>query len=449
MSILDDIFSKVIYSEISPLFDELESIFQTLMANYALDVNEEISDEVLFRLLDEQQRRWDEKIFQREKEWNTYFGLSREIYQHIENSHINGNNEDKNENLNVFIGRLEPLRRWIYEAERHYSLLGILYHRQRMTQLRNVIELYQKDVSKDILTLRHLFEQGLKRVNVDADRYMEYVFDIAESRNAESYSILPFLSFVQPEGHTRFREENINWVTDRSEATRIEELLSRNLKYSDLARRKHTTIGNPVEILDSYEVHFPRYGGKNIKGRFHLQGNMNGFIGTRRGKENTIVVGFAGTEPLSPKNWWTDARQYFGYLDPVYVQAAALVNAVWMGKRHKAGFEDSPIIVCGHSLGGGLMQYAVASMNKEDISGYGYNSAGLSSKNVNRLDPIEYDKIFHLYQPIDVVFTLSSCKQLGKSVKMGTVVTSRFKAHCLDTMRRNLRTHGNDVAKLV
>lgn len=95
------------------------------------------------------------------------------------------------------------------------------------------------------------------------------------------------------------------------------------------------------------------------------------------------------------------------------------------------------------------MQYAVASMNKEDITGYGYNSAGLSSKNVNRLDPIEYDKIFHLYQPNDVVFTLSSCKQLGKSVKMGTVVTNRCKAHCLDTMRRNLRTHGNDVAKLV
>ena len=252
-----------------------------------------------------------------------------------------------------------------------------------------------------------------------------------------------------PEEYTSYREENIKWVTDRREATRIEELLSRNLKYADLARRKHTTTGNPVEVLDSYEVHFPRYGGKNIKGRFRLQGNMNGFIGTRRDKDNTIVVGFAGTEPSSPKNWWTDLRQFLGYLDPVCIQADGLVNAVWMGKQHKAGYEKSPIIVCGHSLGGGLMQYAVALMNKEDITGYGYNSAGLSPKNANRLDPIDYDRIFHLYLPNDFVFKLSSCKQLGKSVKMDKVVTSRCKAHCLGTMRANLKTHGNDVAKLV
>lgn len=167
-----------------------------------------------------------------------------------------------------------------------------------------------------------------------------------------------------------------------------------------------------------------------------------------RDESNTIIVGFAGTEPLSPKNWWTDARQFLGYLDPVYVQAVGLVNAVWMGKRHKDGYKESPIIVCGHSLGGGLMQYSVAWMNKDDISGYGYNSAGLSSKNVNRLAPIEYNRIFHLYQPNDFVFQLSSCKQLGKSVKMDKVENSRCKAHCLDTMRSNLRTHRHDVAKL-
>ena len=443
MSVLQDIFENVRYEEISPLFDEMESMFLSLTDGYRLDLSEEVTDSGIYQRMEQLLTRWEENVQRRSRDFDVYFELSRDIYRHIERSYINSREERQRE----LFEDLESLSQWIYDNH-DFSLGGLLYHSQRMTQLRRIIELYQKDASKNILTLRHLFEQGLKRVRVKADRYMEYVFDIAESRNTMNYSILSFLSFVQPEGHTRFREENINWVTDRSEATRIEELLSRNLKYADLARRKHTTIGNPVEILDSYEIHFPRYGGKNIKGRFHLQGNMNGFIGTRRGKENTIVVGFAGTEPLSPKNWWTDARQYFGYLDPVYVQAAALVNAVWMGKRHKAGFEDSPIIVCGHSLGGGLMQYAVASMNKEDITGYGYNSAGLSSKNVNRLDPIEYDKIFHLYQPNDVVFTLSSCKQLGKSVKMGTVVTSRCKAHCLDTMRRNLRAHRREIAKL-
>ena len=148
------------------------------ISDYSLDIKEDVSDEDLFHLLGEQQKRWDENVYQREREWNAYFGLSREIYQHIENSHINGDNEDKNEKLNVIIGKLEPLRRWIYEAERHYSLLGILYHSQRMIQLRNVVELYQKDAPKDILTLRHLFEQGLKRGDVDADRYIEMVFNL-------------------------------------------------------------------------------------------------------------------------------------------------------------------------------------------------------------------------------------------------------------------------------
>lgn len=68
MSILNELFSHIIYSEISPLFDEMESIFQSLMADYALDIKEEISDEELFHLLDEQQRRWDENIYQRERE---------------------------------------------------------------------------------------------------------------------------------------------------------------------------------------------------------------------------------------------------------------------------------------------------------------------------------------------------------------------------------------------
>ena len=448
MSILDDIFSKVIYSEISPLFDETESIFQSLMADYALDVNEEISDEVLFRLLDEQQRRWDENIFQREKEWNAYFDLSREIYQHIENSHINGNNEDKNENLNVIIGRLKPLRRWIYEAERHYSLLGILYHSQRMIQLRNVIELYQKDVPKDILTLQHLFEQGLKRVNVDADRYIDIVFSTRENRYIWSQSVLSFLT-SRPINFDGTYVDTIKWVKNAKEALAIEEALSANLKYADLARRKHPKKRFPVETLDSYKFHFNKYGAKDINGRFHLQRNMNGFVGCKRDEHHTIVIGFAGTEKYSPKNWWSDFRQFTGHLDPVYVQATGVLNAVWMGKRHKAGFQNAPIIVCGHSLGGGLMQYSVAWMDKPDISGYGYNSAGLSRENVDRLIPIDDSNIYHLYQPNDAVFTISSCTQLGRSVKLDTIVPGRCKAHELDTMRSNLRTHRNEVAKLV
>lgn len=444
MRLLNDIFSNVVFSEIDSLFDEMEKAFLLLVEGYELNMPEEATDNGIYQRMEELLNRWDENLPSRSRDLDVYFELSRDIYRQIESSYINSREEQQRK---LLVG-LEPLTQWIYES--HYPSFGwLLYHSQRMTQLRRLIELYQKNAPNRILTLRHLFEQGLKRRHVDADRYLEYVFDFDESRNIGNYSILSFLSNDQPDEYTRYCEENIKWVTDIREATRIEELLSRNLKYADLARRKHTTKGYPVEVLDSYEVHFPRYGGKNIKGRFRLQGNMNGFIGICKDESKTIVVGFAGTELSSLKNCWTDLRQFLGYLDPVYVQAAGLVNAVWMGKRHKAGFEKNPIIVSGHSLGGGLMQFAVASMNKEDITGYGYNSAGLSSKNVDRLDPIEFKGIFHLYQPCDVVFKLSSCKQLGKSVKMDKVVTSRCKAHCLDIMRRNLKTHRNDIATLI
>ena len=444
MGLLNDIFSNVVFSEIEPLFDEMEKAYLLLVEDYELNMPEEATNNGIYQRIEELLNRWDENIPSRSRDLDVYFELSRDIYRQIEESYVNKDGEQRQE----LIADLKPLREWIYTSNYH-SLGWVLYHSQRIDQLRRLTELYQKDAPKDILTLRHLFEQGLKRDRVDADRYLEYVYDVDESRNTGNYSILSFLSNGLPGEYIRYREENIKWVTDKREAKRIEELLARNIKYADLARRKHTTKGYPVEVLDSYEVHFPRYGGKNIKGRFRLQRNMNGFIGSRRDKENTIVVGFAGTEPSSPKNWWTDLRQFLGYLDPVYVQAEGLVNAVWMGKQHKAGYEDSPIIVCGHSLGGGLMQYAVALLNKEDITGYGYNSAGLSPKNANRLDPIEYDRIFHLYLPNDFVFKLSSCKQLGKSVKMDKVVTSRCKAHCLGTMRANLRTHKDDIATLL
>ena len=172
MSVLNELFSHIADSEVIPLFDEMESKLQSLMANYALDVNEKVSDEELYHLLGELQRKWDENFFQWEREWDTYFSLSKEIYQRLEKSHFNWNDVENAEKRRRIFGELELLRLWAYETDRP-SLLGILYHSQRMNQLRDDVELYQKDATKEMLTLRHLFEQGLKRMNVEADRYIE------------------------------------------------------------------------------------------------------------------------------------------------------------------------------------------------------------------------------------------------------------------------------------
>ena len=67
-----------------------------------------------------------------------------------------------------------------------------------------------------------------------------------------------------------------------------------------------------------------------IEGRFHLDINLNGYVGLD-GNGN-VILGFSGTEKDSWDNWKTDARQYFGSLDPVYVNAAMILDALWQEK---------------------------------------------------------------------------------------------------------------------
>ena len=174
---------------------------------------------------------------------------------------------------------------------------------------------------------------------------------------------------------------------------------------------------------------------------------MNGFVGSRD-SDKVIIVGFSGTELLSLKNWKTNVCQYFGRLDPVYVQAAGLVRSVWMGKRHRKDFKDLRVIVCGHSLGGGLMQYSVGAMNKDDIVGYGYNSAGLSKSNMCEFWKPWPDNILHLYQPTDVVFLLPFSYQIGKSVKSQRFVFGAIRAHQLGAMRRGAGVYRREYARL-
>ena len=63
----------------------------------------------------------------------------------------------------------------IYSEVKHLfdemeSVFVSLTENQRLTQFKKVAELYSKDVSKEVMTWRHLFEEGLKkeyRVNPD------------------------------------------------------------------------------------------------------------------------------------------------------------------------------------------------------------------------------------------------------------------------------------------
>ncbi len=444
MSVLQEIFANVQYEEILSLFEEMESMFLSLLDGYELGITDEMSDDELTQAIERNLSMWNERISRQANQWNVFFETGRNI-AYLINASIRNENTEAYHNATEGI---EPLLQWVNYREDSYTFTYVAYFSQRMSQLRKLIELYQKGASKKTITQRHLFETGLRKAGVPAERYLSIVFDQNQARDFRHGDIQSLLMYVSSRHNGYFLAKHINWIGSTTRSDEIEERLSQKLKYADLAYKRHLTKGILTEVLDSYKVHFGMYKGVDINGRFQLQGDLNGFIGSLRRKPSTIFIGFSGT--VSARNWITDIRQYFGCLDPVYVQALGLVRAVWAGKRHKKGFKQSPIVVCGHSLGGGLMQFAVASMNMDGIIGFGYNSAGLSKRNVERLPrELKAPNIYHLYLPYDVVFRLPFAYQLGESVRMRKKVLNPFKAHKLGVMRANLRTHRYEVAKLV
>jgi hypothetical protein len=85
--------------------------------------------------------------------------------------------------------------------------------------------------------------------------------------------------------------------------------------------------------------------------------------------DRRVVLAFAGTDPKSPGDLITDARQALGLGTPIqYHQAAALAGR--LQREH-----GSNLILTGHSLGGGLAAYA--SMRNGGIPATGVNSAPL------------------------------------------------------------------------
>ena len=355
-----------------------------------------------------------------------------------------------------------PFLKWVSKfdkarTDKHRipSWAGILYIHQRITQLFDFIELYDNLTDKDIITRRFLFERGLKQLKIDKSGYLKKIFltsDLFLSCNFYSRHVLYHLCFKSSFGIPR-----IDWVDDESEKKILQKELFKGVKYAELAYRKKRRKGSQATILEPYVMSFfPKPNEqtcKKIHGRFHLQRNFNGFIGYRKDKKTTtIILGYSGTEPKSLNNWWTNFKQYLGFLDVVYVTASGLLYQLWDDKLTKNGFQNAKIRVYGHSLGGGLMQFAVSALYKEkemsrnEVFGYGYNSAGLSAKNVKRVFSAELKNICHLHLKGDIVFKTPFAYQLGKSINVGELSMLPLTAHSLDTIREcnpDLETKNN------
>lgn len=100
-----------------------------------------------------------------------------------------------------------------------------------------------------------------------------------------------------------------------------------------------------------------------------------------------IVLGYRGTEGLTaPGDLWTDAAQVIGTdgkPTSQYQAAADLLKSVLANAP-----TDKSIVVTGHSLGGGLANFAMAAndLDGRDVKGYTYNAAGLSTETLGYIE---------------------------------------------------------------
>lgn len=115
---------------------------------------------------------------------------------------------------------------------------------------------------------------------------------------------------------------------------------------------------------------------------------MNGFKVWLGKNETSIIVAFAGTEPSQIGSLITDFQQL---LAPNFMYLYA-VGLVQLFVRH---YPNSTIYITGHSLGGGLTQFAVTANMAEGLDrlkGIGFNSAGLSETSLTHLGKPRIEK---------------------------------------------------------
>ena len=170
------------------------------------------------------------------------------------------------------------------------------------------------------------------------------------------------------------------------------------LSFADLAYSEADAIvdGNIVKDANPYGI---TIGKKTLSGRIELPHDLR--IVLCVGFRNSIIVCIRGT--ISNRNWLTNLIQFCFCDDVVYHMALGFLLTL---------IEQNPgrnIEVYGHSLGGGLTQFAVAGADDSRTTGIGYNSAGLSRMTLSRLPvPVNYLNLSHFHLRNDVVFNIGN-----------------------------------------
>lgn len=287
--------------------------------------------------------------------------------------------------------------------------------------------------------------QRLRLPDFDSAFAIHRLLDLAEVCY-NSYSLVNFFNGVY--FHLPFRA-GIHYADSTKESALLEEL-QKGIKYADLAYWVPSKTSNSTAFVNPYRIGFSVVG-VNINGKFHFPNNFNGYLGWVEEAKKTIIIGYSGSEMTCNPNWITNFCQYFRGPEEVYNMAMELLRSVVCSRNHNSEFQDCEIKIFGHSLGGGLMQYAIANNPGRDIKGYGYNSAGLSYKTLGCCSHVDnaIDNVSHLYMPDDLVFKLPFCNQLGTTVALPSKEPNFKTAHSMECIRQHATAHGQEVAELL
>ena len=162
--------------------------------------------------------------------------------------------------------------------------------------------------------------------------------------------------------------------------------------------------------------------------------------------KNIQCLSFAGTRidftsarksKVSVQNILTDVIQIAYKPTPAYLAAVGVVEE--MLNRH------GEMHVFGHSLGGGLTQFACAANSTTKVHGYGYNSAGLSAATCDILTKhgtyVPLGNIVHVNASTDAVSKIGTF--LGERKVVDTAGMNMLDAHKIENLIRVMNGMGS------
>lgn len=160
--------------------------------------------------------------------------------------------------------------------------------------------------------------------------------------------------------------------------------------------------------------------------------------------DNHKCISFAGTRLdftgvkksiVSMQNILTDVIQIAYKPTPAYMAAAGIVDTL-------LDESNEHVFVFGHSLGGGLTQFACAASSTTRVHGNGYNSAGLSAATCDILTRhgayVPLNNIVHVNASTDAVSKIGTF--LGKRVNVDTTGENIMGAHMIETLNKRINS---------